>query len=110
MSPRRNEPASQATQAAAQVTGHWLSDVRETKLGPMRFEFGIHPYGSFEVAGLPAGTSAGDTYRRSGLYRLEGSRLISPAINEGLPVQVRTEGDELVLIVDESLSFRLRRR
>ena len=82
--------------------------MRETKFGLMRFEFRIDPDGQLDVTGLPAGTS-GETYRRSGPYRLEGSKLISLAINEGLAVQLRTEGDELVLIFGETLSFRLRR-
>lgn len=76
----------------------------------MRFEFGIGPDGWFDVTCIPADTAAREVYRRSGPYRLEGSRLISPAINEGQPVQLRPDGDELVLIVDDSLWFRLRRR
>ncbi|MBX6315634.1 MAG: hypothetical protein IRY99_22380 [Isosphaeraceae bacterium] len=95
---------------AEQLVGTWVSEVRETKWGPMRFEFRIGADGLFEVIGTPAGPSPEEVYRRRGPYCLEGGQLISPAIHEGQPVQVRPEDGGLVLIVDETLSFRLRRK
>lgn len=86
-----------------------MSEVRDTDWGPMRFTFRIGSDGQFEVTGTPTGPSPGQVYRRSGPYHLAGGRLISPAIHEGKPVDVRPDDDGLVLTVDETLWFRLRR-
>ncbi len=62
-----------------------------------------------DVIGTPTNGSGADVFRRSGLYRLDGDRLVSPAVNEGRPVQVRLDGGTLVLTIDETLVFHLRR-
>ncbi len=76
----------------------------------MKFEFRIGADKQFEVIGVPVGDSKAEEYRRSGPYRLEERQLVSPAINEGLPVQVYPDGNELILVIDDTLWFRLQRR
>jgi len=75
----------------------------------MAFAFHIRADGRMEVTGTPAQGSTGETFRRGGPYHLEGRRLISPALNEGQPVQVWLEDGTLVLRIDGSLAFRLQR-
>jgi hypothetical protein len=75
----------------------------------MRFVFRFDGDGQFEVIGNPDDATA-EAYRRSGPYQLDHNQLISSAINEGQPVQIYGHGDELILIVDESLWFQLRRQ
>jgi len=84
--------------------------VRETEWGPLRFEFLVGADGRFEVAGTPVTQSKGEVYRRSGRYRLEGDRLVTPALNEGRQVQVRLWQGQLHLKIDDGLGFRLRRK
>jgi hypothetical protein len=92
---------------AEAIQGTWASDVRETDWGPLRFTFRIDD-GRFEVTGAPVTPSGGEAYRR-GPYRLEGDRLVTPALNEGRPVRVRLSDGRLLLRIDEGLAFRLRR-
>jgi len=93
-----------------EIAGDWFSEARETAWGPMRFEFRIGDDGRIGVTGTPAGAPGGEAYRRDGPYRLEGGRLVTPALNEGRPVRVRRQGDELHLEIDDGPEFRLRRR
>src|SRR5882724_8194669 len=83
------------------LAGTWVSELRESQWGPMHFEFRIGSEAQFEVIGIPASSATSEVYRRSGPVRLEGDQLISPAINEGQPIQMHLDGDELVLVVDE---------
>ena len=75
----------------------------------MRFRFRIGSDGTMDVTGTPANGSGADVYRRSGPYRLDGDRLVSPAVNQGRPVQIRLQRGILFLIIDENLVFQLRR-
>ena len=76
----------------------------------MRFEFRIGDDNRFDVIGTPLTGPEGDAYRRSGPYRLEGNRVVSPAIDEGRPVRVQLENGLLHLKIDAGLEFRLRRK
>ena len=62
-----------------------------------------------DVIGTPEPPSAGRVYRRSGPYHLKGRQLVTPALNEGKPVEVWLEDGKLALEIDPSLTFRLRR-
>jgi hypothetical protein len=75
----------------------------------MRFEFRAGDESRFDVTGIPVDPSGGEAYRRSGPYRLEGNRLVTPALNEGRPTQVRLQGRQLLLKIDAGLEFLLRR-
>ena len=86
-----------------------MSDIHDTRFGPMWFTFHVSEDGFLDVTGTPVGDAMAEVYRLSGAYHFEGNQLVSPAINEGRPVSVRLEGDELVLTIDDSLWFRLRR-
>ncbi len=83
--------------------------MRETKHGAMTFKFRIGRDGTMDVTGMPANGSGADVFQRSGPYRLDGDRLLSPAVNDGRPVQVRLHAGILVLTIDETLVFQLRR-
>ena len=84
--------------------------MRETDWGPMRFEFRISNGSRFDVTGSPSTLLEGEVYRRSGPYRLEGDRLVTPAVNGGHPVHVRLRDGQLLLKIDDGLEFRLRRK
>jgi hypothetical protein len=92
-----------------EIVGTWTSEVRETKQGPMLFEFRIGSDGKMDVTGTPAKGSEAEVFRRSGSYRLDGEQLVSLAVNEGRPVQVRLQAGILYLTIDKTLVFRLRR-
>ena len=91
------------------IVGTWVSDVRETGWGPLRFEFRFETDGRFTVVGTPVDSEGEAPYRRSGPYRLDGDRLITPALNEGEAVLVALEQGRLLLTINEGLRFRLRR-
>jgi hypothetical protein len=74
----------------------------------MSFEFRFAADGHLEVIGAPPGRY-GEVYRRSGSYRVEGGRLVTPALNEGQPIPATLHDGRLTLTFDEALSFRLRR-
>jgi hypothetical protein len=74
----------------------------------MSFVFRLEANGHLEVVGTPVGRG-GEEFRRSGPYRLEGDRLVSPALNEGRPIQVALHDGWVTLTIDETLSLRLRR-
>ncbi len=76
----------------------------------MRFEFRVGGDSHFDVTGTPVNPSGDEVYRRSGRYRLEGDRLVTPALNEGRPTQVRLRGGRLLLKIDDGLEFLLRRK
>jgi hypothetical protein len=76
----------------------------------MRFEFRIGDNRRFDVTGTPLTGPEDYAYRRGGPYRLEGNRLVSPAINEGRPVRVQLANGLLHLRIDDGLEFRLRRQ
>jgi hypothetical protein len=90
--------------------GTWVSEMRETGWGPLRFEFRIGDDGRIDVTGTPPTDPEGEWYRRSGPYRLEGDRLVTPALNEGQPVHVRLRDGRLHLRIDDGLEFSLNRR
>ena len=76
----------------------------------MRFVFRFGQDSSLEVIGTPADAGAGAReFRRSGTYHLDGPWLISPALNEGQPVQIALQDGRLALTIDRTLTFRLRR-
>ncbi len=81
-----------------------------TQKGPMRFEFIFGRDGQLHVAGRPSGPEAAEVFELTGAYRVEGSQLISEALNQGQPVELRFEEPGLSLRFDEELEFRLRRR
>jgi len=91
------------------IVGTWLSEVRQTDGGLMTFSFHIGDDGRMEVTGSPVPPSTGKIYRRSGPYHLEGRQLVTPALNEGKPVEVWLQDGKLALEIDPSLTFRLRR-
>jgi hypothetical protein len=91
-----------------EFVGTWVSGQRQTKHGPMTFVFRLEGDGYLEVIGTPVG-GGGEEFRRYGPYRLEGGRLVSPALNEGQPIQVALSDGRVTLTIDETLSFRLRR-
>jgi hypothetical protein len=74
----------------------------------MTFVFRLEGDGYLEVTGTPVGRG-GEKFLRYGPYRLEGDRLVSPALNEGRPIQVALQNGGVTLTIDEMLSFRLRR-
>lgn len=90
------------------LRGVWLSDVYDSKLGRMSFEFEIGEDGWFNVTGYPEDGSEVE-YRRHERYQLDSGKLISPAINEGKPVHFHRSGDDATLIIDETLKIPLRR-
>jgi hypothetical protein len=94
---------------STKLLGIWKSGVRQTKYGPMTFEFRFGGEGELKVTGSPAKGSGGEVFRRKGPYRLKGEELVSPAINEGQPVQVRLQAGILIVRIDESLVLELRR-
>ncbi len=94
----------------SQIIGTWTSNVRDTLHGAMWFEFRVGEDGSFEVTGTPTAPTTEKVFQRSGPYLLQGNQLVSPAINEGRPVQVGLETGDLVVKIDEELEFRLRRK
>jgi hypothetical protein len=95
--------------APEDLVGTWVSEERHTKYGRMSFVFRLEADGPLEVIGTPA-DRGGEAYRRAGPYRVEGGRLVTPALNEGQPIPVTLHDGRLVLTIDEALSFRLRRQ
>jgi hypothetical protein len=75
----------------------------------MTFEFRIGSDGTMDVIGVPTNDSGGEAFRRTGPYRVDGSQLVSPALNEGLPVHIQLRAGMLFLTIDKSLAFQLRR-
>jgi hypothetical protein len=92
-----------------EIAGTWTSGVRETKHGAMTFRFRLGSDGLLEVIGIPTSGSSADVFRRSGPYRLMGDQLVSPALNKGQPIEVRLHAGVLVLWIEETLVFHLRR-
>lgn len=90
------------------LSGIWASEVRQTILGLLNFEFTFRD-GWFEVIGVTPEMRE-EAYRRSGPYRIEGKTLVSSAINEGRPVDFHFEEGELVLKIEDVLRFRLKRK
>ncbi len=76
----------------------------------MKFVFRLGPDGRLDVTGIPADAgTGGPEFRRSGPYYLDGCRLISPALNEGQPVELALQDGRLILTIDRTLVFNLRR-
>jgi hypothetical protein len=106
-------PASHAwpeEDLARELVGTWISEVRDTEWGPLRFEFRFDENSRFSVTATPAESSETDRYDRGGPYRLENNMLITPALNEGQPVHVELRESRLVLTISEALQFELRKR
>jgi hypothetical protein len=61
------------------------------------------------VTGTPVETPDADRYERSGPYRLEGDRLITPALKEGQAIRVEPRDGGLLLTISDALRFQLRR-
>ncbi len=95
------------THFTQRITGTWISDLRDTTWGPMRFEFRIDNRGGFEVTGTPSNAPEDEQYRRTGTYRLDGDHLITPALNDGRPVHVQLRDGLLILTIDDALEFHL---
>jgi hypothetical protein len=93
---------------AAAICGDWVSEVHQSARGPMTFQVRIGPE-RLEVTGTPARGSSAEVFRRSGKYHLDGSLLVTPALNEGRPVSVAVRGGRLAVTIDASLSLVLRR-
>jgi hypothetical protein len=87
-----------------------VSDVRQTAGGPMTFTFTLGTDGRLDVLGTPAARSEAEEFRRSGTYRLDEGRLVSPVINEGRPARLALRDGGLSLTIDETLAFRLWRK
>jgi hypothetical protein len=89
------------------ILGNWTSEMRETKHGPMTFNFRFRNDGTIEVTGTPVYAAGGELFQRSGTYQMDGHQLVSPALNEGQPVRIWLQNGKLDLQIDESLEFRL---
>ena len=98
----------EAFPSLAELAGTWASDLRSTGQGPMRFQFHLTTDGHLEIRGKPEG--AGNEYYRSGPFVLEGDQLIASVINAGRPAHVRLRVGDLLLTIDETLAFHLRRQ
>ena len=92
------------------IRGNWITDVRETDWGPLRFEFQFSDDGRLDVMGTPTSPSDDDAYKRSAEYRWDGNLLLSPALNEGRPVHVELRDGQLLVAIDGGIEFRLRTR
>jgi hypothetical protein len=75
----------------------------------MSFAFEIGADGQLAVIGTPVDAAAAWHYHREGPYRLDGDQLVTPALNEGLPVTVRSANSGLVIAVTDDLWLWLRR-
>jgi hypothetical protein len=93
----------------SEIVGIWKSEVRDTKHGPMTFEFRIGRDGMMKVTGTPANGSEAEAFLRNGPYKLDGEQLVTPTLNKGQPVHVRLQAGRLILTIDESLVFELGR-
>jgi len=96
-------------EVSSTVPGDWVSPPTDTRLGRLRFRFQFDDDGQFEVRGNRSDAPNEPSYVRQGHYRLDRGRLISPALNDGRPVTLVTDGEALELRIDERLTFRLRR-
>src|SRR5262245_12744945 len=94
--------------ALADITGTWVSEIRQTSLGHMTFVFRLGSDRQLEVVGTPV-TPGGEAYRRSGEFRLADGWLTTPALNQGQPVRLALTDGGLAVTIDETLSLRLRR-
>jgi hypothetical protein len=92
------------------LIGNWMTEVRETKSGPMTFVFRFANDGTMEALARPAEGSGAKELRRNGMYQLVGDQLMSPAINEGQPVNVWSQSGTLILKFDAALIFELKRQ
>ena len=73
----------------------------------MTFQFQFTANGDVDIRGKSSTTA--DEYQRAGSYVLNGDQLIASVINEGSPARVRLRQGDLLLTIDETLAFRLRR-
>ena len=92
---------------STKILGNWTSEMRETKLGPMTFNFRFGNDGTMEVTGTPKYAADKELFQRSGTYQMDGHQLVTPALNEGHPVRLWLENGKLALQIDEALEFRL---
>jgi hypothetical protein len=92
------------------LLGTWVTDVHQTDLGPMAFEFHLASDGQLQIDGIAADPANVESYHRSGPYRLDYGRLISPVINLGQPASIAVHDGRLTLTVDDTLTLHLRRK
>ena len=76
----------------------------------MRFEFRFGADGRIDVLGTLGPNTSADVYRKNGPYRWDEGQLITPALNEGKPVQIELQDDWMMLWIDKRLSFDLKRQ
>jgi hypothetical protein len=106
----QKRPVVNARQPLAEwLVGDWLSGSYESPWEPMRFEFHFGKDGRFVILGKSSAAPYRQLYERRVEYTLEGNRFFSDAINGGSPVRLRRDGDELLFMIDETLSLRLTR-
>ena len=80
------------THFTQRITGTWISDLRDTTWGPMRFEFRIDNRGGFEVTGTLVSNAPEDEQYSAHRHLPPRWRLhlITPALNDGRrPVHVQ---------------------
>jgi hypothetical protein len=92
------------------LLGSWVSGSYATKNGEMQFELTFTTDGIFEVLGVSTISPNVDQFYRASRFDLRGNTLVSLAINEGRPVDVRIIEGELFITIDDSLWLQLRKR
>src|SRR5438552_1135991 len=105
-----NAVTDAATDLPSEIVGVWVSDERDTNRGRMSFTFSISSDGNLDVLGTPLDGAAEKEFHHHGSYRLDGNSLVTPALNLGQPVQVWLEDGHLVLVIRDTVKFRLRRK
>jgi hypothetical protein len=93
-----------------ELAGYWVSGVRQTTQGPMRFTVWFGSDGRLEITGTPTDTAPTEEFRRSGRYHLAGDSLVSPVINQGRPARLALRERRLTLTIDDTLTLRLSRQ
>jgi hypothetical protein len=108
------KPVNAVTDAAPdlpdEIVGVWVSDERDTNRGRMRFEFRFGSDGTLDVRGTPLDGAAEKEFHNHGPYRLDGNSLVTPALNLGQPVRVWLDDGHLMVVIHDTLEFRLRRK
>ncbi|MCI0641416.1 MAG: hypothetical protein L0Y72_08655 [Gemmataceae bacterium] len=87
------------------VIGTWSSPVRQTTLGELDFAFHFNGDGSFLILGYSPERT--ERYRRMGIFQIEGNQLHSHDLNEGEPIRISVQDEQLHLRFDDQLAFAL---